>query len=132
VPALRVRLKPAHGPLLTALPYELVWATTWMHDANTCVGPVLGLPVLPVIEWPELFRRDRDGLYWKTRDIVDWADGRPFAWIDDHITDRDREFVSAHHRGPALLHRVSPRRGLRATDFAALAAWARDPSVHSG
>ncbi|WP_086665065.1 hypothetical protein [Lentzea kentuckyensis] len=28
------RLDPMHGPWLAALPCELIWATTWMDDAN--------------------------------------------------------------------------------------------------
>ncbi|MET4923331.1 hypothetical protein P3L51_13370 [Streptomyces sp. PSRA5] len=71
---LRVRLNPAHGPILTGLPFELAWATTWMHEANTMIAPAVGLPTdLPVIEWPELFATDPDGLYWKTRHLVECA-----------------------------------------------------------
>lgn len=122
---LRVRLNPAHGAQLTALPYELAWATTWMHEANAMIAPVVGLPAdLPVIEWPELFARDPDGLYWKTRPLLKWAAGRPFAWVDDMITDRDTAYVAAHHDAPALLLRIHPRRGLRASDFATLTRWA--------
>ena len=36
---------------------------------------------------------EADGVYWKTPEIMAWADGRPFAWIDDEITDADREWV---------------------------------------
>ena len=45
------RVDPALGPRLLALPCDLVWATTWMSDANDCVGPWLGLPRLPLVEW---------------------------------------------------------------------------------
>ncbi|MEU3182722.1 hypothetical protein ABZ707_00715 [Streptomyces sp. NPDC006923] len=122
---LRVRLNPGHGPRLLALPFELTWATTWMHEANTLISPVVGLPGdLPVIEWPELFARDPDGLYWKTRPLLEWAAGRPFAWVDDMITDLDTAYVAAHHDAPALLLRTHPRRGLREADFTALVRWA--------
>ncbi|HEV7628964.1 MAG TPA: HAD domain-containing protein [Streptomyces sp.] len=122
---LRVWLKAEHGAQLTALPYELVWATAWRHGANTHIGPVLGLPVLPVLDWPSLFQPELDGLHWKTRQIVEWAQGRPFAWVDDGITQKEKRFVTAHHDGPSLLHWVDPRRGLRAKDFAALSEWAK-------
>ncbi|MCY0952162.1 hypothetical protein [Streptomyces sp. H27-S2] len=126
---LKVRLHPAHGARLTALPYELAWATTWMHQANTMIAPHIGLPGdLPVIEWPELFTPDPDGLSWKTRALVDWAAGRPFAWVDDMITPLDRAWVAAHHPAPALLLRVHPRHGLRDRDFSALTRWAADLS----
>lgn len=121
---LRVWLKPGHGSQLTALPYDLVWATTWMHGANEHIGPVLGLPELPVIEWRELFTPGPQGAHWKLPQIVEWARGRPFAWVDDGITDADKLYVSEHHDGPALLHWVDPGRGLRAKDFAALRSWA--------
>src|SRR6478752_5980459 len=49
---LRVWLNPDHGSALAALPFDLVWATTWEHEANECVAPLLGLPSLPFIAWP--------------------------------------------------------------------------------
>jgi hypothetical protein len=121
------RLDPAHGRRLAALPCELVWATTWMADANESVAPRIGLPPLAFVDWPEPSEADeqdeRHGLHWKTRALVAWAGGRPFAWVDDEITGTDRAWVAAHHRGPALLHRVDPRRGLTDADYLALADW---------
>ncbi|MFC5723919.1 HAD domain-containing protein [Streptomyces gamaensis] len=123
------RINPAHGPRLMALPCELVWATTWMSDANECVSPWLGLPELPVVDWPETSESsdedDRSGLHWKTRGLVDRAAGRPFAWVDDEITEADRRWVAAHHSGPALLHRVDARLGLTDGDFDVLGEWLR-------
>ncbi|MCZ4511638.1 HAD domain-containing protein [Streptomyces sp. ActVer] len=125
---LLARINPAHGPRLRALPCELVWATTWMAEANETVAPRLGLPELAVVTWPETgdeeAERDaRRGLHWKTRALVDRAAGRAFVWVDDEITDTDRAWVSAHHRGHALLHRVDSRRGLTDADFDALDEW---------
>ncbi|KOU59349.1 hypothetical protein ADK57_33900 [Streptomyces sp. MMG1533] len=123
---LRVRLHPGHGARLLTLPYDPAWATTWMHQANEMIAPVIGLPDdLPVIEWPELFARDPEGLYWKTRHVVAWAAGRPFAWVDDMITELDVRHVDAHHDGAALLLTVNPRTGLREREFAELERWAR-------
>jgi len=31
--------------------YDLIWATTWEHDANKHIAPRLGLPPLPVVEF---------------------------------------------------------------------------------
>lgn len=122
--SLRVWLNPDHGPSLSALPFDLVWATTWEDEANTYLAPVLGLPQLPVIIWSTPRAEPPGGVFWKTPGIVAWAGGRPFAWLDDQITEADHEWVTGHHAGPALLHRIDPRVGLRPEDFAVLAAWA--------
>jgi hypothetical protein len=45
--------------------------------------------------------------------------------FDDQITDADRAWVAARHRGSALLHHVDPRAGLTADDFTHLTDWAR-------
>jgi hypothetical protein len=109
------------------LPGDLAWATTWMADANECIAPLIGLPPLAVVEWPEPSGIDaldeRTGLHWKTRALVNWAAGRAFAWVDDEITEADRTWVSAHHRGEALLHRIDPRHGLTDADYATLGEW---------
>jgi hypothetical protein len=126
VQPLRVWLNPDHGPALAALPFELVWATTWEHEANEYIAPVLGLPELPVITWTETRSEAEAGVYWKTPEIVTWVEGRAFAWIDDEITDADRDWVRIHHAGPALLRRIDPAIGLADEDFEALAAWAED------
>lgn len=124
---LLARINPGHGTSLAALPGELVWATTWMADANEYVGPRLGLPELAVVTWQQPSDLDahdeRHGLHWKTRGLVTWAAGRPFAWIDVEITTTDRAWVMAHHRGPVLLHRVDPLYGLTDTDFSTLHRW---------
>ncbi|MGV9312175.1 HAD domain-containing protein [Streptomyces sp. NPDC003691] len=126
------RLDPRHGSRLAALPCELVWATTWEDDANQCLAPLLGLPPLDVVAWPEPSELDdqdeRDGLHWKTRTLVGRAAGRPFVWADDEITGTDRAWVAAHHPGRALLHRVDARRGLTDADYEAIGAWLRGPA----
>ena len=126
---LLARLDPGHGARLLALPCDLVWATAWEHEANEVVAPRLGLPELPVVVFPADDDDDaRAGLHFKTRALVSWAAGRPFAWVDDEITGTDREWVRAHHPGPALLHRADPLHGLTEDDYAVLAKWLRNAS----
>jgi hypothetical protein len=123
---LLARIDPDLGPRLLALRCDLVWATTWLDDANREVSPVLGLPVLPVVPWPDVPEDEQDarmGLHWKTRALVEWASGRSFIWVDDELTDADRSWVAAHHPGPALLHRVEAARGLTSGDVDAIARW---------
>lgn len=115
------RLDPADGRRLLALGCQLVWATTWMADANDLVAPRLGLPSLPVVEFPD--DEPERGLHWKTATLTRWAAGRPFVWLDDEITDTDRRWVRTHHPGRALPHRVDPLAGLTETDFASIHRW---------
>ncbi|WP_432843910.1 HAD domain-containing protein [Dactylosporangium sp. CA-092794] len=117
------RLDPADGQRLLALDGELVWATTWMAEANEIVSPRLGLPALPVVGWPDDDEEAEHGLHWKTVFLARWTAGRPFVWLDDETTGADRRWVAAHHPGPALLHRVDPAVGLTDADFAVVRRW---------
>ena len=119
------RLDPAHGTRLSALSCELVWATTWLSDANDLIAPLLGLAPLPVVTWPDSDDEQPPGLHWKTQTLVAYAAGHPFAWVDDEIGAADRSWVAAHHNGDALLHKVDPRRGLAADDYSILDEWRR-------
>ncbi|MEV0181479.1 hypothetical protein AB0I54_19580 [Streptomyces sp. NPDC050625] len=124
---LRVWLNPGHGPALLRLGYDLCWATTWMDAANRYIAPVVGLPELPYVDFGSgLFARRPDEVHWKTEAIVAYAQGRPFAWVDDEQSPADTTYVTTHHPGPALLHHVNPRIGLREADFTALAEFAAD------
>ena len=116
------RLDPDDGQRLLALPGELVWASTWMAEANGVVAPRLGVPVLPVVDWPDAEEPPR-GVHWKTLALAQWAAGRAFVWLDDEITDADRRWVATHHPQPALLRRVDPYRGLTGADLAAVRQW---------
>ncbi|GAA1265135.1 hypothetical protein GCM10009665_63010 [Kitasatospora nipponensis] len=94
----RVLLSRRHGDWLRELagPYELCWATTWEEDANTHLAPLLGLPPLPVVRFRGYRRQPGDprvrlmellsGAKWAP--LLRYADGRPFAWIDDVIPPR--------------------------------------------
>lgn len=118
------------GRRLAVLPCELIWATTWEDEANTELAPRLGLPPLPVVHWPEPSSEDEledrwSNLHWKTRTLVSWANGRPFAWVDDEIADADIEWVAARHHDRALLHHVDALQGITHHDLEALDTWLR-------
>jgi Swiss Army Knife RNA repair-like protein len=116
------RLDPADGPKLQALGCQLVWATTWMTDANDLIAPRLGLPRLPVVGFPDSDEPEH-GLHWKTAHLIQWAAGRTFVWLDDEITDTDRRWAQIHCPGKALLHRVDPSVGLVDRDFLHIREW---------
>jgi hypothetical protein len=117
------RLRADDGRRLLELRCQLVWATTWMADANDVVSPRIGLPELPVVDWPDEDDEPQHGLHWKTAFLTRWAAGRPFVWLDDKVTDADRRWVKAHHPGRALLHRIDPYVGLTDADFSLIRGW---------
>jgi hypothetical protein len=116
------RLDPADGPKLLALRCQLVWATTWMTDANDIIAPRLGLPQLPIVDFSD-DDEPENGLHWKTAHLARWAAGRPFVWLDDEITDTDHRWIQIHYPGKALLHRVDPSAGLAHRDFTEIREW---------
>ncbi|MFF0659107.1 HAD domain-containing protein [Micromonospora tulbaghiae] len=117
------RLDPGDGRRLLELGCPLVWATTWMAEANEVISPRLGLPELPVVEWPDGDEDPERGLHWKTAFLSRWAADRPFVWLDDEITEADRRWVAAHHPVRALLQRVDPYVGLTEADFSVVRRW---------
>ncbi len=129
----RVWLNPAHGRALLGLGYDLCWATTWMSEANSIIGPVVGLPELPYVDFAgDLFRERQDGIHWKSAPLPAYADGRPFAWVDDEQNEVDHVYVAARHAAPALLHDVDPGVGLRDEDLAVLRKFAASLSGPTG
>ncbi|MGW4805096.1 hypothetical protein [Kitasatospora sp. NPDC004272] len=125
---LLARLDPRCGARIAALPCRPVWATTWEHEANLWVAPLLGLPPLPVIEEPDdAAEALPPGVHWKAPLLVAHAGGGAFAWVDDEIGPADRAWVAAHHDGPALLLRIDPRVGLAEGDFEVLEEWLSAP-----
>ncbi|SEG72970.1 hypothetical protein SAMN05216223_10955 [Actinacidiphila yanglinensis] len=126
LPPLPVWLNPGHGGQLAELAdlFTLAWATTWEDEANTLIGPLIGLPELPVVHWPELREAPAGGMFWKTESLVRFAGGRPFAWVDDEIGAADDAWVRRHHPARALLRWIDPREGLSAADVATLGEWA--------
>lgn len=124
---LRVWLNHSHGKELLDLGYDLIWATTWGSEANEWIGPHIGLPELPAVTWPEGHHTcpmtDRQGINWKTKALHAYAGHRPFAWVDDDLTNNDALWLHDHHPAPFLPHHVDPRLGLLESDFTALRDW---------
>jgi hypothetical protein len=110
-----VRFRPDHGHLLRRLVprFELVWATRWQHAANDVFGPLLGLPPLPVIEFPAGEGDHAD----KFPTIAHAVGDRAAAWIDDLHSDAARRWA-ARRRPPTLLIHADPAVGLTADAIA--------------
>jgi len=133
VKPLRLWLNPDHGSWLLQLPVELVWATTWEHDANVWVAPHIGLPRLDVVEFgkgPVMPRRGQP--IWKTEHVVKHACGRPFVWIDDMLGMADNEYVKENHNGLSLLIRPNPIEGLLQTHLDTVRTWAEGLQEQEG
>lgn len=87
---LTITLVSAHRTWLRELAkvYRLVWSTTWEHLANEHIAPLLELPALPYVKHSEIPAHLSDVLagepsHWKMEGILRFADGTPFAWVDD-------------------------------------------------
>jgi hypothetical protein len=121
-----VILNPDHGPMLLTLAAEtgaeLVWATTWDHDANREIGPRIGLPELPVIEVRT--HPGEPGVHPKTPPVAEYVNGRPFVWFDDDLTAADARYLKDHPGvGEHLIVHVGPRVGLTPKHAEMAAAW---------
>lgn len=128
---LRVWLNPAHGAALRALGglVDLVWATSWEEQANTMIGPLIGLSEpLPFVElgtpW---LAHDR---IWKRDRVAAWAGDRPFAWLDDAFEAGDDRWAASRTAAgsPTLLVHVAPRTGLLPEHLDRVRDWAEAPS----
>jgi hypothetical protein len=119
-PGERVLLAAGHGDLLRSLAadFRLVWATAWEHQANRLICPVLGLPELPVIEFPQA-----PGPFRKLPAVIAAVGSRECAWIDDEHS-REHHDWARQRDVPTLLADIDPAEGLTAATAARLARWA--------
>jgi hypothetical protein len=126
-PSDRIRVGPfyVHVPrdlrsLVPALhaAFEIVWATSWCEEANQEVGPLVGLPLVPVLEVTAHFRK---------LELVRAHAGeeRPIAWVDDRLEPAAWEWAGGRV-GRSLLIRPESRRGLTREHAEELLAFARD------
>jgi hypothetical protein len=133
---LKVMIGDDHRERLAALSelFELVWATLWEHRANTELAEVLGLEMLPVIEFDST---EDDGVWddergcfvggstFKLKAIEAAAGNRPLAWVDDEIGEdahrwaRERDLAGV----PTFFLQTKTEQGLTDDDFARLVAF---------
>jgi hypothetical protein len=122
---LRIFYNPAIGPMIRELAREtgaeLAWASMWEDWANKCIGPLLGLPVLPYA--PAVDGRYTTGF--KADTVVPWTQGRPFVWFEDE----PGEIAQMTLRAQGQLHlpvHVQEYHGLTEADIGLARRWLLD------
>ncbi|WP_194899207.1 HAD domain-containing protein [Catenulispora pinisilvae] len=118
-----VRLCRAHGIWINRLrqTFDVVWATSWNHDANRLLAPLLGVTPLPLAHMPSPPFHPRE----KVRVIARFVGTRPAVWIDDQHPPEARTWSSARPQ-PTLLIPVDPATGLTREAVDRALEWARD------
>ena len=127
----KVILNADHGPALLTLAEqtgaELVWATTWEEMANRSIGPLIGLPELPVI--PVSSGDGPVSSPWinsKTAAVAEYVKGRPFVWFDDDLSRDDTTWLKAHDGvGAFRIIHVGGRHGLTDRHITQAGTWLR-------
>lgn len=129
----RLWLNPAHGPMLLTLAdrVELAWCTAWRENANRFIGPMIGLPELPVVPLPEGWVALTDHI-WKLPGVEEYAGDRPLAWLDDEFKYADFQWAEKRTAAgsPTLLVHINAAWGIEQKDVDAVAEWAA--SIESG
>lgn len=75
--------------------YELTWCTTWWPVANERIAPLLGLPQdLPCVPLPTTWSEVPVAFSAKTAHVRRYASGRPIAWVDDDVDERDMQALT--------------------------------------
>lgn len=118
-----VWLSPRHGLWLNQLAtwFDLVWATTWQHDAPRLIAPILELPTdLPVIERSQGAADET----WKLHDVERFVGNRPIAWVDDDLWGDAFDWADRRN-APTLLIRTLSSVGLTEQDVWRLEAFGR-------
>lgn len=123
---LRVWLNKDHGSMLTNFAAEndckLVWCTTWENEANTMIGPNIGLETLPVINFGWKAHQ------WKYNAVLDYCAGEQFVWLDDDFDKykKERQWFEDNRKEPHLLQWIDPKLGLTTKDLDKTKEWMDD------
>lgn len=103
---------------------EVVWLTTWVHEAQTAFAPLVGLDHFPAIE-------DMDGTllnwsmdWWKWRRVRDFLgdneENRAVVWTDDELSRQVKDafrYRYDYQGGRSKLISVQRTPGLRTADM---------------
>lgn len=83
---------------------EIIWLTTWRHQAAKDFAPVVGLDYFEYIdpkgsEYPwgstQSFQAGPEMRWWKLNGVLDalYTEARPFIWLDDDLRSNTKKFV---------------------------------------
>jgi len=116
-------LSKTMGEKLSGLPVEIVWLTTWGHNANKKISPLVGLSENLETLPPPSAGITSHGV-WKLDNLVRHVknDPRPFIWIDDELgwiqrKAPDGEASSRRLHERHLFIQPDPRTGISIADF---------------
>lgn len=113
----RVVLDPAWGGALrglTDLGAQLVWATGWNEGANAHIGPLLGLPELPIA--PAVHGA-------KASTVIPWGGLKPWAWLEDDPGELETAVALTPPGVPCLPVLVDRATGLTPDHINQVASW---------
>ncbi|WP_217711532.1 hypothetical protein [Actinomadura sp. NAK00032] len=116
-------MNPQHGIWISELVrvYDVTWATSWNHDANRLLAPLLGIAPLPVLDMPSIPYHPSD----KVPRVDRLARHRPAVWIDDLHTPQAHAWAGGRPE-PTLLITTEPSTGLTRRSVDQALAWAVD------
>jgi hypothetical protein len=101
---------------LAIAPLGEVWASSWQADADTLIGPKVGLPPLGFVALgrPDITTSRPCGYLWKRDPVSAWLGDRPAAWIGDDFTRLDHAWAARGNADgiPTLIVQPDPRIGL--------------------
>jgi hypothetical protein len=114
--------------------FDFVWATWWEGRAAPVVGMLYDLPWMDYIHISDQYASVEEfmdgfprGMFdWKVPAMAKYAGDRPFAWIDDQISDEAKGWAQdrwTQEDVPTLFHRPDPRIGFRPDDCTLIEIW---------
>ncbi len=106
--------------------FDLVWCTAWGEDANRTIKLLHLLPRdLPVVD---LYSDPWESpIHWKYDGIQLFVENRPYAFVDDEITDEGVEYAdwrTIKQGIPTLWLPTVPTEGLTTSHVETLITWA--------
>lgn len=125
-PAARVHVSQENARRLAELAehFEIHWCTGWLEAANEVIGPLHGLPRLPVVD---LIYTSFEGqeIHWKGAGIIAHVEDRPYAFVDDDIHETGLMYAAKRNESvPTKWVKTDPTVGLTDEQVSDLIGWA--------